>query len=188
MTQRKTAGELLLGARRDTGKYDPLDVGHAMCDDVLQEIWKCIDAHKPIINEPEFCVVILLADDCLLKGIVRRKFYAWPYLPKPRPRQSAFLYRRSSDDIEFLWALPAAEGMSVLSSSINVAPEWRRMRGWCQAFYDGKFHEHIRKQAGITMLSESEYLDANREKLIEAGCQDVKTPRSEPFDFSKVLA
>lgn len=182
----KTAGELTLEASRESSKIDPLEVGHEMAKDVLDNIWECIDKHKPIINEDEFCVVMILADDPLIHGVMRRKFYAWPYLPKPRPRQSVFLYERKRDDIQFLWALPAAEAMATLSTLVNVGKQWQRMKGWIDAFYAGKFFEHIRKQAGISLPSESEYLNANREKLIQAGCQEPGSSGPEPLDLSKI--
>ena len=182
----KTAGELSLEASRESSRIDPLEVGHEMAGDVLDHIWQCIDKHKHIINEDEFTIVMVLADDPMLCNVMRRKFYAWPYLPKPRPRQSVFLYNRKRDDIQFLWALPAAEGMATLSSMTVVGEKWKRMKSWCDAFYNHTFHELIRKQSGTDLLSESEFLNVNREKLIQAGCQEVNSPRSEPLDFSKI--
>jgi len=182
----KTAGELSLEASRESSRIDPLEVGHEMSKDVLDHVWECIDIHKPIINEDEFCVVMVLASDPILYNVMRRKFYAWPYLPKPRPRQSVFLYNRQKDDIQFLWALPAAEGMAVLSCAVNVLDQWKRMRGWSQAFYDGKFFEHIRKQADIDMPSEAEYLKINRNELIQSGCEETTTRLAEPFDFKNI--
>lgn len=186
MAKRKTVGEIALKARSDSTKYDSLEIGHALSNDILDQLWTCIDNHKNIINEPEFCVVMVLADDPLIKGVMRRKFYAWPYLPKPRPRQSCFLYRRKKDDILRLWVLPEAFCMAALSEIYSVSPEWRTMKGWSDAFYAGKFWEYIRKQHDIDLLSESEYLDANREKLIQAGCKETKSRVAEAFDFSKV--
>lgn len=60
------------------------------------------------------------------------------------------------------------------------------MQSWCRAFYDGYFYDLIRSMHGITYQTEREYLNTHREKLIKAGVQDVDTPISEPFDFSKV--
>lgn len=183
---RKTAGELSLKAASDNTKYDSLEVGHALCDDVLDQLRICIEKHNNIIDEPEFCVIMIIANDPLIKGIMRRKFYAWPFLPQPRPNQSCFLYKKAKDKITRLWVLPNPAVMAIISEMTHVAPEWRTMKGWSDAFFDGKFFEHIRSQHRIDMLSESEYLNANREKLIEAGCQEVNAPISEPFDFSKV--
>ena len=183
---RKTAGELANQALQDKTRYDSLEVGHALTDDVATQLQICIERHMNIIDEPEFCVVMILADDPLIKGVLRRKFYAWPYLPKPRPRQSVFLYRKGSDSIIRLWVLPDALSMATASEMNDVSPQWRTMKGWSDAFFDGQFFEHIRHQHGINMLSEGEYLNANREKLIQAGCKEVETVPTESFDFSKI--
>ena len=186
MAKRKTAGELSLKAASDKTKYDPLEVAHALCDDVMDQLRICAERHKSIIDEPEFCVVMILADDPLIKGLLRRKFYAWPYLPKPRPRQSCFLYRRGTDDFKHLWVLPDALSMAVISEMKFVAKHWKNMKGWSDAFFSGTFFDYIRSQHGISMLSEGEYLEANREKLIEAGCKQTHSLPAEPFDFSKI--
>jgi hypothetical protein len=204
MKRRKTAGELVVKAASDSTKYNALEVGHALCEDVLEQLQICADKHKSIINEPEFCVVMLLADDVLIKGVLRRKFYAWPYLPNPRPRQSCFLFRKSDNSLTRLWVLPDAITMSIASEMSNIAPKWRSMKEWSDAFYKGwtngfkdgqpalinkdpsYFFNLIRKQSGITLLSEHEYLNAHREELIKAGCKQIESLPSEPFDFSKI--
>lgn len=184
----ETVGAQALKARSDSTGYDSLEVAYAMSEDVLDQLILCVENHKRIIDEDEFCVVMVLADDPLIKGVLRRKFYAWPYLPSPRPRQSCFLYNRRSDELTRLWVLPEAFCMAALSEMVTVAPIWRTMKGWSDAFFDGRFWEHIRDQHHINLLSEIEYLNANREKLIKAGCKEVKSTFSEPFDFSKVSA
>ncbi len=179
---------MALKASSDPTRYDSLEVGHALTDDILDQLWQCVDNHIRIINETEFCVVLVLADDPLIKGVMRRKFYAWPYLPSPRPRQSCFLYSKRTDLLKRLWVLPDAYTMAMLSEMNFVSEQWQSMKAWSDAFFDLKFWEYIRQQCGIDMLSEHEYLNANREKLIQAGCKEVKPGLSEPFDFSKITA
>ncbi len=183
----ETAGGLVAKTERDSTSYDSMEAGHALADTVEKELWTCIDNHLKIIDEPEFCVVMTLADDCIIKGVMRRKFYAWPYLPKPRPRQSVFLYRRSDDKLQFLWALPEAFAMASLSTMSNVGRPWRRMKGWCDAFFSMRFWEHIREQAEIELLSEQEYLERHRKELTKALDKNVAPPLPDTFDFAKVL-
>lgn len=200
--KRKTAGELSLKAASDSTKYDYLEVSHAICDDILEQVHICIDKHKDILNEPEFCVVMVFANDPLIQGVKRKKFYPWLYLPSPRPEQVVFLYRKVNDSIIRLWSLPNAKVMSIISDLKRVDKKWRQTKGWCDAFYYGWkydkdsdkwinttptfFYEYIRREHDIDLLSESEYLNANREKLIEAGCKEVDSTFTDPFDFSKV--
>lgn len=186
MGERITVGAQVLKAQRDNTKYDPFELGEALCNDILDEVWKCIEAHHAIIDEPEFCVVMVIATDNLIKGVKRRKFYAWPYLPLPRPNQMCFLYEKKHDSIRFLWSLPGPKVMAIVSEMPSVDKVWARTKRWSDSFYNGTFHEDIRKEHGIFLLSESEYLKANREELIKAGGKEVDSSFTKPFDFSKI--
>ena len=183
----KTAGQLQNQVSKDTTKYNALEVGHAMADDIGSQLRLCIENHKTIIDEPEFCIVMVIAEDPLLKNLKRRKFYAWPYLPSPRPNQSVFLYNKAKDDItKRLWVLPSAMVMAELTSLSFVDKRYQTMQAWSTAFMKGTFWEYIRYEHSIDMLSEHEYFLANRQKLIDAGCKQVPVNFTDPFDFSKV--
>jgi len=203
MVRRKTAGELSLQASSDKTRYDPLEVGHALTDDIMPQLRECINTHNAIFDENEYCVGFLIATDPLIKGVMRRKFFAMLYLPSPRPNQSVFLYNKAKDRIvKRLWVLPSASVMAKLSDMDIVDQKYATMKAWSDAFFHGwkyekvtnsainttpnHFFNFIRKQHDINMLSEKEYLEANREKLIQAGCKVAETKPSEPFDFSKI--
>lgn len=185
--QRKTAGELSLKAEYDQTKYDSLEVGHAISDDIGVELRKCIDRHNPIFDEEEYCVGFVLASDPLIHNVMRKKFFAMLYMPSPRPSQAVFLYNKKKDDItKRLWVLPNAATMAELSEMWYVAPQYKSMQRWSKAFFKLRFWQCIRRENKIDLLSESEYLNMNRQKLIEAGGQDGKPICSDPFDFSKI--
>jgi len=182
-----TAGELSRKASADTTKYDALEVGHAMTDDVMDEIRECINNHNKILDEDEYCIVRLIASDPLIKNAKRIKYYAWLYLPKPRPNQAVFLYNKRTDKIKRLWVLPCAEVMAELAGSdLLVHKRYQTMQAWSVAFFKGTFWEYIRHEHDINMLSEHEYFLKHREELIKAGCKIPDMPISEPFDFSKI--
>jgi hypothetical protein len=187
MEKRKTAGELSLKAASDSTKYDYLEAGYALTDDILGHLLTCARTYRPIFNEPEYCVGYVLAGDPLIQNVMRRKFFCMLYLPSPRPNQSIFLYNKLKDQItKRLWVLPNAATMAQLSESSHVDKKYQTMKAWSDAFFDGNFWHSIRKQHDIDMLSEIEYLNANREKLIQAGCKEVDSTFSQPFDFSKI--
>jgi hypothetical protein len=187
MKKRKTAGELAIKAASDSTKYDSLEVGHSLTEDIAKELMICAHRHIKIFDEQEYCVGYVIATDPLIKGVMRRKFFAMLYLPSPRPNQAVFLYNKIKDQFtKRLWVLPNPITMAELSEMPLVSKQWKTMKEWCDAFFSGRFWLFIRKQHGINMLSEIEYLNANREKLIKAGCQEIKAPISEPFDFSKI--
>lgn len=199
MTHRLTVGAQSLLAQKDNTKHDPYEIGEALCSDLLQQVWQCIDAHYDVIDEPEFCVVCLIGTDCLIKGIKRRKFYAWPYLPMPRPNQICFFYSKRNDSVFRLWSLPDAKTLAIVSESKTVTKDWALTKFWADAFFidakpgsKGQFHKAIRHTSKqfhgvqVDLESESEFLSANREKLIKAGCKQVDASFADAFDFSKV--
>ena len=187
MNERISAGELSKKAFADNTKYKALEVGHYLSEDIGVHLRAAIDNYKDIILEEEFCVVMVIAKDPLIKNLMRRKFYCWPYLPSPRPNQSVFLYNRHKDDIiKRLWVLPSDMVMAELAGNIIVDKVYETMQAWSVAFFEGKFWEFIRHMHSIDMLSEQEYLHAHREELIKSGCKVVDASFSEPFDFSKV--
>lgn len=184
---RKTAGELSKQALSDSTKYNALEVGHFMAEDIEKHLYESIAKHKNIIDEKEFCVIMIIAKDNLISNLIRRKFYCWPYLPKPRPNQSVFLYNKDADRIiKRLWALPSDMVMAELASNIIVADKYKTMQAWSVAFFEGRFWDYIRHEHKIDMLSEQEYVSKHREELIKAGCKETYTRIREPFDFSKI--
>src|SRR6185369_11012143 len=104
MSQRITAGELSQKCLADTTKYQALEVGHAMADDLSEHLHQAARNYESMIDENEYCVVMVIAEDPLIKNLKRRKFYCWPYLPSPRPNQAVFLYNKSLQRItKRLW-------------------------------------------------------------------------------------
>lgn len=185
--RRMTAGEMSLKAASDESKYNSLDVGHDLTNDVAKELQKCVERHNPIFDEEKYFVGYVLAGDPLLKNVLRRKFFAMLYMPSPRPNQAVFLYNKVFNRFEKrLWVLPNAATMAELSEMPSVSNQWKTMKEWSDAFFDGSFWTLIRKQSGNDLISEIEYLKLNRDKLIKAGCKEVKSPLPNPFDFSKI--
>jgi hypothetical protein len=208
MKNKITAGELSKKTLADKTKYDALDTGHAMSHDIDLELRKCIELHRDIFDENEFCIVMLISKDPLIKNLIRRKFYAWPYLPKPRPNQAVFLYNKGLDKITHrLWVLPSDMVMAELHELPIVDKRYQTMKVWADAFYKGwkyvknpgekgpgnfvntdplHFWKFVRSDQKITMPSEHEYFLEHREELIQRGCKVPDATYSEAFDFSKI--
>ncbi len=188
MTERITAGELSKKALSDTTKYDALEVGHALTDDIGAQLYESARKHRSIIDENEYCIVFITSKDPLIKNMIRRKFYCWPYLPKPRPNQAVFLYNKALDKItKRLWVLPCDMVMAELAgTSMIVHKRYATMQAWSVAFFKGLFWEYIRHEHDIDMLSEHEYFLKHRNELIQAGCKVPDATSIEPFDFSKI--
>ncbi len=186
MKKEKTAGELSLKAASDATKYDPLEVAHALTDDVYEQLCICADRHDKIFDEDEFCLVLVVAGDPLLYNARRHKYYAYLFLPEPRPQQSVFLYNKITKKFKRLWSLPDAKVMAIISEMGYVAPEWRMTKGWCDSFFNKTFFEDIRHQYGITMPSEKEFLEAHHEKVVKPTLDNGRASLTDSFDFSKI--
>jgi hypothetical protein len=186
--RRKYASELQSKALSDSTDYNLLELGHAVTDEIPEELRKCREHYNKIFDEDEYCIVRQGALDPLLKTVKRYKYYGWLYLPSPRPDQTVFLYNKATDTFtKRLWSLPSAARMAQLASTnIFVPKEYQEMQAWSVAFFKGTFWDFIRYQHGIDMLSEHEYFLQHREELIKAGCQVPDASYSEPFDFSKI--
>lgn len=197
-----TAGFKAHKARQDRTKYDPLEVGYALCDDVVNQLRICAMRHEKIFDEDEYFLGLFVASDPLIAGLRRHKYAAFLHMPLPRPNQSIYIYNKKTQVIKRLWTLPNALVMAQISSMGYIAPQWQKTKGWCDAFFYGwaqsspenwinttpsHFFNFIRKQHNISHLAEHEFLDANREELINSGCKIPQSNISEPFDFSKVF-
>lgn len=188
MTGRKTAGELANQALKDNTKYDARELALAVCDDLEEQLYKAAENYDKQITQDEFCIVMVLATDSMIKTMKRRKFYCWPWLPKPRPNQSVFLYNRAKQKItKRLWVLPSAEVMAELSTSdLIVHKRYQTMRDWSVAFYKQKFWEFIRYEHDIKMLSQEEHFKLHDTELSEPEVDDVDSLIPETFDFDKI--
>jgi len=171
-----TAGALSLKASGDLHTYDPLEIAHGMTDKVIQGISECIEAHENIFGEDEFFVILQRASDPLIQNVMRQKFYADLFMPEPRPEQMVCLYSRRTLEVKRLWSLPNAKVMAIISEMPWVDQKWVNTKYWCDAFFSGQFFERIRDQYKIDHLSRREYLDANREKIVESRSDDLQSP------------
>jgi hypothetical protein len=203
--KKKTAGELSLKAAADNTVYDPLEVGYALTDGVVEQLMICAKKHESLFDEDEFFLGLFIASDPLIKNLRRHKYAAFLFMPMPRPEQSVYIYNRHSQKIKRLWSLPSAFVMATISNMPFVAPQWQLTKSWCDAFFYGwkpiiengkvirienttphHFHNLIRKQNNIFHYNEKEYLDSHRQELIQAGNQDMNSTTPDAFDFSKV--
>lgn len=183
---RKTVGAQSVKARSDSHIYDPLEIGYALSDEIIENLQICAERHRNIFDEQEYFICLFIAGDPLIKGVRRHKYAAFLHLPSPRPEQSCFLFNKATGKIKRLWSLPSAVVMALISESKNVSKRWQNTKKWCDSFFRGTFWEDIRKQHNIHHLSEHEYLLAHKEEFLKAGAKEPDSSFSEPFDFSKI--
>lgn len=188
MQEGKTAGELANKALQDNTKYDAMEVAYASVDDLSEQLYIAARNYASRIEENEYCVVMIIGTDPLIKNLKRRKFYCWPWLPSPRPNQAVFLYNKAKDRItKRLWVLPNDLTMAELASSdLIVNKKYENMQAWSVAFFKGTFWELIRYQHDIKMLSQQEYFDLHKDELAKAKLDNPDLFASESFDASEI--
>jgi len=164
--ERETAGSLSIKAALDKTNYNAEELGNEIVTDVAREIEICASKHSDLFADDleEFFVCYLIAGDPLIKNLMRIKYYALPWLPKPRADQGCFLYNKALDKYTHLWSLPNALTMQELHSLDIVHQKFLRMKFWCDCFFNGNFWEEIRKENGIDHLAEEEIVKRNNPK------------------------
>ena len=162
---KRTAGEKAHEASKIRERYTADDLAHEIIEDISDQIVICAENHLPLFGElAEFCVVNLTVSDPLIKNAIRHKYFAFPWLPKPRADQSCFLFNTTTQKFKHMWSLPNAQTMAELDCLTIVHKKYERMRKWCVAFYEYNFWELIREMSSIDMLSEEEMIDNQPEE------------------------
>lgn len=189
MPKRKTVGEQTLIARSDTTRHDPMEVAEQEVQDLNKEFLICLEKSMKQFDEEEFCIVLQRnVTDPLIAGVRRNKIYGWLWLPQPRPFQTVFYYHKPTQSCKRLWSLPDPHSMAIVNSLPWVSKERELVKSWVDAFYRHDFHEFVRKQSNISMLTQAEYLDIHQEEIVEARGKNVDGVLSDSFDFSKVFS
>lgn len=156
---KETAGEKAHRASLDTTKYNSYELADGLIKDFVDQIVLCAKNHlKKFECLDQFCIVSLIASDCLIKNAMRHKYFALPWLPKPRPDQSCFLFNNKESRFTHLWSLPNPLTMAELSTVSRCNKKYLKMKSWCDSFYNKTFWEDIRKEHDISILSEEELL------------------------------
>jgi len=195
MAKTKIASQLSKEAYSDQTKYKAMEVAMAATENINQPFWECVQNYNDRIEADEFCVVMVIASDPLVKNLMRRKFYCWPWLPSPRPNQTVLLFNKKLQKFtKRLWVLPNAITMAELTEpSLIVDPAYKTMQKWSKAFFKGCFWEYVRKEHKIDMLSQEEYfklhaedLENTRKELIKSNFNEANLNGTEAFDFSKI--
>lgn len=190
ITLKETAGEKANKALKDTTKYDAMEVAMASIDDIQEQFYIAARNYASRIEEDEYCVIMVMATDPVIKNMKRRKFYCWPWLPSPRPNQTVLLYNKKLDKFtKRLWVLPCAETMAeIASTDLIVSKKYQNMQAWSVAFFKGTFWDFIRYEHDIKLLSQEEYFKLHESELAKAREDNPELFVPESFDFSKISA
>lgn len=190
-----TAGEIQNKLNQDTTKYDQLEVAFESLEDFIPQLQECALRYNSIyeaVGLDDYCIVVPLVKDPLLVNVVRRKFYAWPCMPQPRPNQSVFYYNWRHDKLTRLWVLPNAATMAYISELTCVAPRYEKMKEWADAFFASKLWRFVKNQHNLPLYNDREFYALHGEKFDKLFLQneaslDTETPDDGKISFDEIV-
>lgn len=191
----QTAGEIQNKLNQDVTIYDQMEVAFASLEGYTEELQKCALSNNPIfeaVGLDDYCIVAPLVKDPLLVNVVRRKFYAWPCMPQPRPNQTVFYYNWRLDKLTRLWVLPNAATMAYISELAVVAPRYQTMQEWSDAFFAHKLWSFVKSQHTLPLYQDRDFEALHGEKFRKLLLQmeaplDTETPDDGKISFDEIV-
>lgn len=171
---KKTTAQINNENLKDTTNYDAMEIAEQGVNTLEKQLQIAIDRGRQQFSENVFSVIMLFKQDPRQTTVLKRVFTASPFMPKPRPDQAVWVYNRITDKLTFMWSLPNAHITSCLSVMLAPPKYWQRTATWCRAFFEGRLVDLIRKETGITLETEREFLRSHREELAKMASNNVE--------------
>lgn len=137
MTERKTVGQVAteLAAQQDR-PVSPVEQMYENLSEYERNVAQCIDTHKKIFPG-DFYVIVVTKKERLMPNVLRNYFFARLSCPTPDYDQTVYRYRRTEDQIEFLWVIPSQDTCYLmLENKQQVAPAEYALLNYVVKFYD----------------------------------------------------
>ena len=100
-------------------------------------IHECVKTHRKVFDG-NFYVVVISKKERLMQNVIRGYFTARQSCPTPDFDQAVYLYRRDSDDLEFMWVIPSAQAVNYMKSNAQYVPTKQySLLGFVLSFLDG---------------------------------------------------
>lgn len=159
MSKKKTVGQESVEL---SNKKDTLD-SSVTAVDLQREMQKGFEAQmRDVIRkslkkyQSDFFIVVISKRERLLKNIVRSFFLDRRSCPSPEYDQAVYRYLFSTDQLEFIWVVPAKDVCEQLRDAPLDAPaEERELLNYVFDFYDGKLLKLAKKYNGEEDLSKN---------------------------------
>jgi hypothetical protein len=109
--------------------------------DFEKELYGCID-QALIKYAGNFFVVVITKKERLMPNVLRNYFFSRKSCPTPDYDQTVYQYHRLSDQLEFLWVIPARDiCQEMLLEAPFVHPEEKELLTYVCDFRDGKLYQ-----------------------------------------------
>ncbi len=131
----KAAYDLLIKPHQ--GNESPIAYEREMHKEFEQDVYLCIDNHKPVFDG-DFYVVVLRKRERLMSNVYRTFFLGRKSCPTPTFDQTVYKYHRSDEIVEFLWVVPDQETCVVFKrDALEIVPEEKDLLAFVLDYYDG---------------------------------------------------
>lgn len=165
---KKTTAQISNELMKDRTKYKSMEVAEQQLLSLPKQLEELIERAEKELEEDTFALVMILKKDFRMPYVVKRIFFYSAFLPKPMPDQAVWVYNRKTQKLTFMWSLPEPEGCAYLSYMVQVDPKWKRTADWCKGYFNKTLIDQRRKETGVKLETESEFLELNRNKLTNA--------------------
>lgn len=105
---------------------DPIELEHAMQEEYMKELHKCIDDSYSFY-ENIFYVTVITKAEKLMPNVFRNYFFARRTCPTPEYDQSVYRYNKELGRIEYLWTVPAKDVCYHLKENASHVVQSERM-------------------------------------------------------------
>lgn len=141
----KVASELMAKAPESS---DPIEIERSMQGEYIDELIKCINDNKNIMNG-NFFIVVLTKNEKLMPNVFRNYFYARHTCPTPNYDQSVYMYDAKDEVLSYLWTLPGRDVAHHLKdNALKVHPDERQLLDFVLQFADGSLFRRAKKLNG----------------------------------------
>jgi len=138
----KIASDLMQKVPEST---DPVEIERAMQEKYIVELVSCVEKNKrKYIGN--FFVVVLTKNERLMPNVFRNYFLDRLTCPTPNYDQSVYRYNSESEQIEYIWTVPARPVCHYLfENRIKIHPSERQLLNFVIDYRDGTLKKLCKK-------------------------------------------
>ena len=115
----------------------PIEQMRECLSDYDKNVWECIESSKTKFLG-DFYVVVITKNERLMPNVFRNYFCARVSCPTPDWDQTVYKYKRSNDQVIFMWVIPSKDACIYLTNNQDyVVKEEQGLLRYVLAFNDG---------------------------------------------------
>lgn len=149
--KKKTVGEASLELQsKDGDSVTPREQAKESLKDYVSNLYESVKKGKQIFGENiDLFVNVITKKERILKNVLRNYFTCRKTCPTPDYDQAVYRYDHKTDDIIFLWVIPARDVCNELSlNASNIPKEQHELLRYVLEFKDGTLYRKSKELNG----------------------------------------